>query len=101
MGGASAKTKCGSDIRVVPSCEVKGDRPGERIAQHMAFRRAPAARATDGLRVLAPPFPTDAERCALIDVLSSASVTQSLPAAANAPKIAAQRSAFANRLNRL
>jgi hypothetical protein len=66
----------------------------------MDFRRAPAARATDGLRVF-PPFPPDAERCALIDVLSSASVTQSLPAAANAPKIAVQRSAFAHRLKRL
>lgn len=43
--------------------EDEGERPAVRIGQRVDFRRASAARATDGL-IFLPPFPPEAERCA-------------------------------------
>ena len=51
----------GSDVGILAGCEMKHDRPAERIAQAMDFGRAPAARAADGL-ILLPPFPPEAQR---------------------------------------
>lgn len=52
---------CGRDIGILARRQMKSDRPAERIAQRMNFRRAPAARAADRLIVL-PPFPPEAQR---------------------------------------
>lgn len=50
--------------------QAKGDGPPDLIGQGMNLGRPSAARSPDGLREL-PPFPPDAERCALIEVLSA------------------------------
>jgi hypothetical protein len=92
----------GRSFDVVHVAAGEHDRVGatQIVAQGMDFRRAPAAGATDSLR-LVPPFAPLAERCALIDVESSESTTRSVPQAAKASKIAFQRPAFDQRLKRL
>jgi hypothetical protein len=75
-------------------------REAERVGQGVDFRRASAGGAPDGLALL-PPFPPAAERCALIEVESSASGTGSELSAASAPKIACQRLRLDQRLKRL
>src|SRR5579863_952678 len=50
-----------SDIGILAGCQMKDDRPAERITQRMDFGRASAARATDRL-VAFPPFPPEAQR---------------------------------------
>lgn len=50
--------------------QAKGDGPARRVGQGMNLGRPSAARSSDGLPIF-PPFPPDAERCALTDVLSA------------------------------
>jgi len=52
---------CRGDVGILAWGQMKGDRPAERVAQRVDFRRAPAARAADRLGVL-PPFPPEALR---------------------------------------
>ena len=51
----------GGDIGVLSRCQMKNDRPAERVAQRMDFGCASAARATDRL-IAFPPFPPEAQR---------------------------------------
>lgn len=90
----------GGDVGVLAWRQMNHVGPTESIAQRMNFRGASAARAPDRLRAL-PPFPPLAERCALIEVESSESVTESLPLLAKAVKIASHRPRLAQRLKRL
>lgn len=50
--------------------QAKGDGPARCVGQGMNLGRPSAARSSDGLPIF-PPFPPDAERCALTDVLSA------------------------------
>ena len=49
------------NVGILAGCQVKDDRPAERIAQPVYLGRAPTARAADGL-ILLPPFPPEAQR---------------------------------------
>ena len=51
----------GGDVSILAGREMKNDWPAAPIAQAVDFRRAPAARAADGL-ILLPPFPPEAQR---------------------------------------
>ena len=98
--GERQHVRGGGDVGVVTGRQMKRMGSAIGVTQRVDFGGAPAARATDVLRLL-PPFPPLAERWALIDVESSDNVTESLPALAKAEKIAAQRPRLAQRLKRL
>ena len=87
------------DIGILTGREMESMWSAERIAQRMDFGRAAPTRSADRLRAF-PPFPPLAERCALIDVLSSDSTTRSLPRA-SASNMARHRPRLAQRLKRL
>ena len=55
----------GGDVGDIAGGQQEGDRPSRRIGQGVDLRRAPAARAADGVAE-SPPFAPAAERCALI-----------------------------------
>jgi hypothetical protein len=59
--GKSQNIWRGGDVGGLAWGEVKDDRPAERIAQRMDFRRSTTARPADGL-ILFPPFPPEAQR---------------------------------------
>lgn len=61
------------DVVDVAGGEQKDPGPSLGVGQTVEFRRAPAARATDGLAEV-PPFAPAAERWALMWVLSMATV---------------------------
>src|SRR5690606_10289990 len=94
--------KCRSKRNIVDVAGRKqkhaGPPPG--VGQCMDFRRAPAARATDGFPE-GPPFPPAAERCALMWELSMATVPMIPVDPVKASNISNQMPCRLQRLKRL
>ena len=70
--GRDARQKLGNpgQVMCLARRQAKSNGPPRLVGQGMNLGRPSAARSSDGLREL-PPFPPDAERWALIDVLSA------------------------------
>src|SRR4051794_10024753 len=88
------------DVIDVAGREQKDTRPAFGVGQGMDFRRASAARATDGFPE-GPPFPPAAERWALIWELSMATLPMMPVAPVKASNISNQRPCRLQRLKRL
>src|SRR5512134_3692174 len=90
----------GLAIRRLTAGQQKGQRPTAAVGQGVDLRRAPAARAADGLAPL-PPLPPPAQRCALTAELSSRRLAGGPPIVASTSNRSLQTPFAAQRTKRL
>jgi hypothetical protein len=93
------ETLCQRTIVDITTTQEEGKKTALSICDCVDFRVAPAARASNRLRLL-PPFPPDAERCALTCVESIICTSVARPRLARVRKMRSQmpRSAHKNTL---
>jgi hypothetical protein len=98
--GALEQDRCGLYVADVAGSQHQGIGSAQHVGQGMDFGCPAATGAADRL-IRAPPFPPNAERCALMEVLSTAVLFVAAPACAGASSNFVQKPRLNQRLKRL